>query len=127
MDVQEAQLIEGLEAPFAGHMGIATLDGVRGDLSRNFPKPDFYHFATDIAGKRFITDSGPMDTGGAIYAADLPAEIGGALENITYLLNPRNSWKKGAHIHPFLSPDGKTGFFNSDESGTLQAYMIRGL
>ncbi|MHB0939614.1 MAG: hypothetical protein ACYDCO_06080 [Armatimonadota bacterium] len=127
MDVKEAQLIEGLEAPFAGHMGIATLDGVRGDLSRNFPHPDFYHFATDIAGKRFITDSGPMDTGGAVYAADLPAETGGALENITYLLNPRNSWTKGAHIHPFLSPDGKTGFFNSDESGTLQAYMIRGL
>jgi hypothetical protein len=30
-------------------------------------------------------------------------------------------------MHPFLSPDGKSAFFNSDESGTLQAYMIRGL
>jgi Tol biopolymer transport system component len=34
---------------------------------------------------------------------------------------------KGSHIHPFLSPDGRMAFFNSDESGRLQAYMIRGL
>jgi Tol biopolymer transport system component len=30
-------------------------------------------------------------------------------------------------MHPFLSPDGTMGFFNSDESGLLQAYMITGL
>lgn len=42
-------------------------------------------------------------------------------------LNPRSSWKSEAHIHPFLSPDGRCGFFNSDETGILQAYMIRGL
>ncbi len=33
---------------------------------------------------------------------------------------------QGADIHPFLSPDGQSGFFNSDESGILQAYMVRG-
>ena len=38
----------------------------------------------------------------------------------------RNDLKQ-AHIHPFLSPDGSMAFFNSDESGILQAYMIRGL
>ena len=27
---------------------------------------------------------------------------------------------------PRLSPDGRTGFFNSDETGTMQAYMVRG-
>jgi hypothetical protein len=48
------------------------------------------------------------------------------MRNITFLLNPRSSWQKGAHIHPFLSPDGMMGFFNSDESGILQAYMVRG-
>jgi len=32
-----------------------------------------------------------------------------------------------SHLHPFLSPDGTMAFFNSDESGILQAYMIRGL
>jgi Tol biopolymer transport system component len=30
------------------------------------------------------------------------------------------------HVHPFLPPDGRTGFFNSDETGTMQAYMVRG-
>ena len=34
---------------------------------------------------------------------------------------------KEAHIHPFLSPDGKLAFFNSDESGVLQADMVRGV
>lgn len=121
----EAQLIEGVAVPHVDHNGLNTPGAVRGDLSRSFTRPDFYHFATDIAGKRLITDAGLMNAGGAIYLADLPEETGGALENITWLLNPRNSWTKGAHIHPFLSPDGKTGFFNSDESGTLQAYMVR--
>ena len=44
-----------------------------------------------------------------------------------YLLNPRSTCVKDTHIHPFLSPDGTMAFFNSDESGLLQAYMIRGL
>jgi len=123
----ECQLIEGTAMPYTGHTGRTAPGGIRGDLSRSFPNPQFYHFATDIAGRRFISDSGPLDNGGALYAADLPAEIGGALDSITYLLNPRCSWQKGAHVHPFLSPDGQTGFFNSDESGTLQAYMIRGV
>ena len=34
--------------------------------------------------------------------------------------------KSEAHIHPFLSPDGLSAFFNSTESGTLHAYMARG-
>jgi Tol biopolymer transport system component len=28
---------------------------------------------------------------------------------------------------PSVSPDGSMAFFNSDESGALQAYMVRGL
>ena len=39
---------------------------------------------------------------------------------------PRIVLAKDTHIHPFLSPDGVSGFFNSDESGVLQAYMVRG-
>ncbi len=50
-----------------------------------------------------------------------------ALENWRYLLTPRSTCRKDTHIHPFLSPDGTMGFFNSDESGLLQAYMVRGL
>ena len=34
---------------------------------------------------------------------------------------------RDAVLRSFLSPDGMTAFFNSDESGTLQAYMIRNL
>jgi len=124
---QECQLIAGRAVPYAGHVGLHSPGGVRTDLSRTFAKPDFYHFATDIAGARFITDSGPSDHGGCLYYAHLPAEEDAPIPEFIYLLNPRNSWQKGTHIHPFLSPDGATGFFNSDESDTLQAYMIAGL
>ena len=123
----ENQLIEGRAAPHAGHVGIRTPEGWRNELSRTFPQPRFCHFATDIAGKRLITDSSILDAGGCIYTADLPDREGEPLANWAFLLNARCSWKKGAHIHPFLSPDGSTGFFNSDESGILQAYMVRGL
>ncbi|NPV48417.1 MAG: hypothetical protein HPY69_15875 [Armatimonadetes bacterium] len=122
----EAQLIEGKAAPYAGHVGIATPGGVRNDLSRDFDGPDFYHFATDIAGRRLITDSGPQGGGGGLWLAEFGEAGVAALQGWTFLLNPRCSWQKGAHIHPFLSPDGTMGFFNSDESGQLQAYMVRG-
>jgi hypothetical protein len=100
---------------------------VRNDLSREFPNPHFYHFATDLAGKRLISDAAPFDKGGKIYVADLGEPGRDPLRNFRYLLCPKSSCQKGAHIHPFLSPDGSLGFFNSDESGILQAYLIRGL
>ena len=67
-----------------------------------------------------------MDRGGSLYLADLPADDTSPLKNTVFLLNPRSSWGKDTHVHPFLSPDGRMGFFNSDESGILQAYMVRG-
>ncbi|MEN6496225.1 MAG: hypothetical protein ABFD16_18235 [Thermoguttaceae bacterium] len=123
----EGQLIEARPAPFAEHVGIKTPGGVRNDLTREFPKPKFYHFATDLAGKRLISDAAEFKEGGKIYVADLGEPGKDPLKNFQYLLNPKSSCKKQAHIHPFLSPDGALGFFNSDESGILQAYMIRGL
>lgn len=123
----EAQLIEGAAAPYAGHIGSTTPGGRRNDLSRSFDNPHFYHFATDIAGRRFVSDSAPLDCGGAIYVADLGEPGEDALSNFRYLLSPGSTCEKGAHIHPFLSPDGTMAFFNSDESGLLQAYMVRGL
>jgi len=122
----EAQLIEGEAAPYAGHVGINTPEGVRNDLSRDFPQPDFHHFATDIAGERFVSDAGPFDQGGRIFIADLGEPEEDALSNWQYLLNPQSTCQKTTHIHPFLSPDGTMAFFNSDESGVLQAYMVRG-
>lgn len=122
----ESQLIEGLAAAHGGHAGIATPGGLRNDLSRSVPSPDFYHFATDIEGELLITDSGPTDSGGGLHLARLPVAERGALEDVRYLLSPGSSWQKETHIHPFLSPDGRTGFFNSDENGLLQAYMVMG-
>lgn len=123
----EAQLIEGRAAAHAGHIGSRTPGGARNDLTRDFPNPHFYHFATDLAGRRLISDAAPLNKGGRIYVADLGEPGQAPLSNFRYLLNPKSSGEKQAHIHPFLSPDGKLGFFNSDESGILQAYLIRGI
>jgi len=123
----EAQLIEGRAAPYAGHVGLKTPGGVRNDLSRDFPSPHFYHFGTDIQGKRIVSDAGPFDTRASIYLAELGEPGRDAARDWKYLLTPRSSCDKGAHIHPFLSPDDKMAFFDSDESGILQAYMVRGL
>lgn len=125
MDVDERQLIAGRAAHHVDHLGRLTPNAWRNDLSRSFPRPDFAHFATDIAGRRFITDSWSRYEGN-LYLADLPSNDSDPLQNWTFLVNPRSNFLKVAHTHPFLSPDGLTGFFNSDESGILQAYMVRG-
>lgn len=80
-----------------------------------------------LAAQRLISDAGPYNQGGRIYLAELGEPGRDPLRNVRYLLCPRSSCTKNAHIHPFLSPDGSIAFFNSDESGILQAYMIRGL
>ena len=121
-----AGLIEGRAVPHAGHVGLRTPGGERNDLTRRLPEPDFWHFATDIAGRRLISDSGPRDGGGGLWLGSLPADGRSPVEDWTWLLNPRSTWRKESHIHPFLSPDGRTGFFNSDESGVHQCYMVRG-
>jgi hypothetical protein len=120
----EEQLIESLPVPYAGHVGSRSPGGVRNDLSRSSPTPHFYHFATDIEGRRLVTDMKHEAEQGLLIATfGEPGQD--ALADWTYLLDPRSSWKKTVHVHPFLSPDGATAFFNSDESGILQAYMAR--
>ncbi len=121
-----AFLIEGSAAPHAGHVGIKTPGGVRNDLTRDLKESRFSHFAGDIMGRRFISDAGPFDKGGRIFAAEFGEPGKDALRNWKYLMSPRSTCIKQSHIHPFLSPDGKFGFFNSDESGILHAYMVRG-
>lgn len=120
-----SELIEGSAAPHTGHVGIATPGGVRNDLSRSLEKPAAVHFATDIAGTRLITDMGPLTAEATLWVADLGKPGEDALAHWTYLLCPRSTCQKQAHIHPFLSPDATMGFFNSDETGILQAYMVR--
>ena len=121
----EQQLIESLPVAASDHLGLTTPGGLRNDLSRSFAQPSFYHFATDIAGRRLISDTGSRDQGGRVFVADLGTVGADPLANWTCLAHPKSSWAKEAHIHPFLSPDGAHGFFNSDESGVLQAYMLR--
>ena len=67
-----------------------------------------------------------------VYLMRLGRPGAAPIQRFAYLLdtrspNSRAPGGKAAHVHPFLAPDGKAAFFNSTESGTLQAYMIRGL
>jgi beta-galactosidase len=78
-------------------------------------------------GKRFITDAEPFSPAGRVMLARFGEPGRDALKDWTCLARPKPTGNKLTHMHPFLSPDGKTAFFNSDESGRLQAYMIRGL
>jgi len=119
------ELIESPEAPFADHAGLLNPHGRRNVLSRDFEKPRFSHFATDRAGQRFISDAHGKDGNWSIYTARFSSNENDPLENWRFVLDTRSSAK--AHPHPFLSPDGSKGFFNSDESGVLQAYMITGI
>ena len=120
------EIVEGNIVPHAGHIGIQSPGGRRNVLSREVPEPQFFHFATDIAGDRFIVDCSPAARDGeGIYVAHLPQD-GSPLQDLTLVARPGATWQSITHIHPFLSPDGKTGFFNSDESGVLQAYMVCG-
>lgn len=122
------RLIEGWPASFCGHVGRKTPNARRNDLSRNFPNLHFYHFATDISGKRFVSDADLFDGhGGKIFIASLPAKRDEPISQFKYLLSPRTSSAKSAHPHPCLSPDGSVVLFNSDESGILQAYLVRNL
>ena len=118
------ELIETYALPDQGHLGMYTQGAWRINLSKNYERPRFSHFATDIAGIRIISDS-PIRGRWLLHMADLPKEKGESPENWQFLLNTRSS--TDGHPHPFFSPDGSMGFFNSDESGILRPYMIRGI
>ncbi|MFB3891485.1 MAG: TolB family protein [Phycisphaerae bacterium] len=123
----DARLIEGRAEPHADHDGLLTPGAVRNDLTSGLAEPRFFHFATDIAGARLITDQHAADGPVAVYCARLGEAGHAPLAGLTYLLDSRSQWRSQTHIHPFLSPDGTMGFFNSCESGVLQAYMVRNL
>jgi Tol biopolymer transport system component len=78
-----------------------------------------------MAGQRILSDFWTDDDRWFLYAAEFASGEEEALQNWRFLLDTRSS--KPAHPHPFLSPDGTKGFFNSDETGIIQAYMVTGL
>lgn len=120
------RLIEGLAQADQGHLGLKTPGAHRNDLTREMSRPNFFHFATDAAGTRLISDTGPTNQEGRVVVAQLGTPGESVLKDLRRVVQPKSSWAKNAHIHPFLSPDGAKGFFNSDESGVLQAYMVQG-
>lgn len=122
------ELVECLPASFVGHLGKRTPGAVRQVISDSFPGiPDFHHFQTERTGQLLITDCGPSDEGCTLWLGQLDKPGQGPMRNWTYLLDVRTADCSEGHPHPFLSPDSRRGFFNSTESGTLQAYMVTNL
>lgn len=120
-------LIQSAAVSDTDHQGLNTPGGVRNVLSRSWPDPHFYHFATDIAGTRLITDYIPKNDSPCykLYLATFAANAGDALQDWTYLLDTQSPVGKRAHTHPFLSPDGTMVFFNTVADNQLQACMVR--
>jgi len=123
----ECRLIESLPLTHDEHAGCQCPNAVRNELSRTFENPQFYHFGVDLAGRTLITDHWHPDGRTLLYLTRLHASGRDPARPFTYLLDTRADPSKTTHVHPFVSPDGAAAFFNSDESGQLQAYMIRGL
>lgn len=125
----EIGLVETRALPFVDHRGLEETAARRNFMTRRFAGPHFNHFGSDLAGERIISDfrpswdpERPVDDG--LYLMELGKPGSEAALSITYLLKPGSSWKTSAHVHPALSPDGRTALFNSDESGQVQAFMI---
>ena len=95
-----AELIEARGVPHVGHDTLRTPGGVRNNLSRQHPQADFYHFATDAAGHRLITDAGPNQGGGTLWLGTIPEAETSAIDDWTCLLCPGSSGQKGSHNPP---------------------------
>lgn len=87
----EQQLIESQAVAHMDHVGRASPEARRKHLSRSYPRPCFYHFATDRAGNRLVTDTSLADQGGRIFTATLNSHGQDALSNCICLANPRSS------------------------------------
>ena len=138
----ECQLIEAQALTHPKHLGRGLPNARRNDLSRDFCSdrgqgddrrggPQFYHFCIDRQGETIVTDywyphGNPFDPQGRtfLYAAHLGQPGKDAARNFTYLLDTGIRPGRRTHPHPCLSPDGRTVLFNSDETGTVQAYMV---
>lgn len=133
-DAVRCELIEAQPCPHVDHIGKGHPDALRNNLTRDLDNPQFYHFGVDRDGTAIIADyfhpnGSPFHPEGKtlLYWARLNEPGCDAATDFTYLLDTRTTFSDSEkHAHPFLSPDGRTGFFNSDESGVLQAYMLRG-
>lgn len=105
-------------------------DEHRNDITRSLDQPMCGHTAIDPTGTKFITDmrdmGAPAETT-TLHIGTLPDEPNAALR-AQYLLDPRSTYTRdqATHPHPFLSPDGKRAFFNTDYTGKPQVWMVEG-
>ena len=138
MDTGASPVYEGIAVPHDGHNGKLSNGAAWNDLTTQLPdslrrngNPDFHHFATDISGDPLHHRRQPQARRRARlrHLHRQARQTHGKRPRSTgsTLLDTRTWFTKKGHIHPFLSPDAKTAFFNSNESGVLQAYMIRNL
>ena len=128
-----SRIIEGHPVPVEDslpHLGRNTPGGRRLDVSGGIERPDFCHFAVDASGTRMVVDSdGRYDraNSGKLWTATLSED--GLRTRFRFLLNSRatNGREQYTHAHPFLSPDCRRVFFNSDVSGEPHIFMVEGL
>lgn len=120
----EAQAISPL--PGEEHSGLRMTGAERNELDGNLHEAHFDHFATDAEGGLIISDYGTFCKANQLWIGKLGIP---GKEPVKWrkLLGLPGTVTKETQLHPFLSPDGKTAFFNSSESGMLQAYMITGI
>lgn len=130
-DGEGGELIRVIESPavrYSDHIGGHTPGGIRNDLSSKLEMPLFDHFATDRSGRMLISDGKRQDRW-LLQLAWLQDPLHGSLCKVTDLLNVgmiiQSSQSARYHPHPFLSPDGRTGFFNSNITGCLKPYMVK--
>jgi len=116
-------LREGLPVRHSDHLGAETPGGHSHELTTNLTNPRIDHFATDTRGNWLISD-GLFDDGWKIQLSQLGPPMEGCLEDPATLIELGDT---SVHPHPFFSPDGRSAFFNSDVTGTMQACMIRQL
>ncbi|MFC2077080.1 hypothetical protein ACFLT7_08360 [candidate division KSB1 bacterium] len=125
------RILDGFAYPAnrtTGHKGCTAPEAKYVDLTRNIEKPSFGHFGLDPSGNFLVSDSyawGRPETGklfiGRLTEGDNPELIP------QFLFTPKSTWEgQRAHPHPFLSPDTKMAFFNSDEPGQPQIWMTTG-
>jgi|BioPla2DNA2_1021312.scaffolds.fasta_scaffold31580_2 hypothetical protein len=113
------------------HLGVNTPDMHRLPLCTHAPDNWFGHFGGDIEGRRIIVDAmNPERQLSRLYLIRLGNLDQGETPGPDdwKLLGDCLTSNKGPnygieHSHPFLSPDGRYAFFNSNVSGILRPYV----
>jgi len=114
------------------HTGFKIPGGKYVDITRNLEHAAFVHFSPDLTGMHIVSDTRGVDAKTERATAGLV--IGTLSEGpnpeltVLPLLDTHSSFgnTQPSHPHPFFSPDGSMVFFNSDESGRPQVYMVTG-